>query len=55
MLQVCEHGCACLSVLALRKPNNCQVIMENGGALAAVQAMKMHTDVVNVQVIRGHQ
>ncbi|KAM6920069.1 armadillo repeat-containing protein 6 [Lycodopsis pacificus] len=46
---VCEHGCACLSVLALRKPNNCKVIMENGGALAAVQAMKMHTDSVNVQ------
>ncbi|XP_028283488.1 armadillo repeat-containing protein 6 isoform X2 [Parambassis ranga] len=46
---VCEQGCACLSVLALRKPNNCKVIMENGGALAAVQAMKTHTDVVNVQ------
>lgn len=24
--------------------------MENGGALAALQAMKTHTDVVNVQV-----
>nr|XP_040026277.1 armadillo repeat-containing protein 6 [Gasterosteus aculeatus aculeatus] len=46
---VCEHGCACLSVLALRKPENCKVIMENGGALAAVQAMKTHTDSVNVQ------
>ncbi|XP_029930183.1 armadillo repeat-containing protein 6 [Myripristis murdjan] len=46
---VCEQGCACLCVLALRKPNNCKVIMENGGALAAVQAMKTHTDVVNVQ------
>uniref|UniRef100_A0A3P8SWL6 Armadillo repeat containing 6 n=1 Tax=Amphiprion percula TaxID=161767 RepID=A0A3P8SWL6_AMPPE len=46
---VCEQGCACLSVLALRKPNNCKVIMENGGALAAVQAMKAHPDVVNVQ------
>ncbi|XP_074544562.1 armadillo repeat-containing protein 6 [Halichoeres trimaculatus] len=46
---VCEQGCACLSVLALRKPNNCKVIMENGGALAAVQAMKAHTDSVNVQ------
>ncbi|XP_070701487.1 armadillo repeat-containing protein 6 [Pempheris klunzingeri] len=46
---VCEQGCACLSVLALRKPNNCKVIMENGGALAAVQAMKAHTDAVNVQ------
>ncbi|XP_034558962.1 armadillo repeat-containing protein 6 isoform X2 [Notolabrus celidotus] len=46
---VCEQGCACLSVLALRKPNNCKVIMENGGALAAVQAMKTHADVVNVQ------
>ncbi|KAM6990429.1 armadillo repeat-containing protein 6 [Tautogolabrus adspersus] len=46
---VCEQGCACLSVLALRKPDNCQVIMENGGALAAVQAMKTHTDSVTVQ------
>nr|XP_020471771.1 armadillo repeat-containing protein 6 [Monopterus albus]XP_020471772.1 armadillo repeat-containing protein 6 [Monopterus albus]XP_020471773.1 armadillo repeat-containing protein 6 [Monopterus albus]XP_020471774.1 armadillo repeat-containing protein 6 [Monopterus albus]XP_020471775.1 armadillo repeat-containing protein 6 [Monopterus albus] len=46
---VCEQGCACLSVLALRKPNNCKVIMENEGALAAVQAMKTHADVVNVQ------
>lgn len=46
---VCEQGCACLSVLALRKPNNCKVIMENGGALAAVQAMKAHPHVVNVQ------
>ncbi|XP_074507156.1 armadillo repeat-containing protein 6 [Sebastes fasciatus] len=46
---VCEQGCACLSVLALRKPNNCKVIMENGGALAAVQAMKTHPDVLNVQ------
>lgn len=46
---VCEQGCACLSVLALRKPDNCKVIMENGGALAAVQAMKIHKDAVNVQ------
>ncbi|XP_077369859.1 armadillo repeat-containing protein 6 [Festucalex cinctus] len=46
---VCEQGCACLSVLALRKPNNCKVIMEEGGALAAVQAMKSHPGVVNVQ------
>ncbi|XP_073347695.1 armadillo repeat-containing protein 6 [Pagrus major] len=46
---VCEQGCACLSVLALRKPNNCKVIMENGGALAAIQSMKAHTDAVNVQ------
>ncbi|XP_017277630.1 armadillo repeat-containing protein 6 [Kryptolebias marmoratus] len=46
---VCEQGCACLSVLALRKPNNCKVIMENGGALAAVQAMKAHSDAINVQ------
>lgn len=46
---VCEQACACLSVLALRKPNNCTVIMENGGALAALQTMKTHADVVNVQ------
>ncbi|CAB1456701.1 unnamed protein product [Pleuronectes platessa] len=46
---VCESSCACLSVLALRKPENCQAIMENGGALAAVEAMKAHTKSVNVQ------
>lgn len=46
---VCEQGCACLSVLALRKPNNCKVIMENSGALAAVQSMKAHADAANVQ------
>ncbi|XP_051943188.1 armadillo repeat-containing protein 6 isoform X1 [Hippocampus zosterae] len=46
---VCEQGCACLSVLALRKPNNCKVIMEEGGALAAVQAMRSHPSVVQVQ------
>ncbi|KAM9719109.1 armadillo repeat-containing protein 6 [Menidia menidia] len=46
---VCDQGCACLSVLALRKPNNCKVIMENGGAMAAVQAMKAHSNVVSVQ------
>lgn len=48
--QVCEQGCAALCVLALRKPNNCKVIMENGGALAALQAMKTHPAEVNVQV-----
>uniref|UniRef100_A0AAV2JQI2 Armadillo repeat-containing protein 6 n=1 Tax=Knipowitschia caucasica TaxID=637954 RepID=A0AAV2JQI2_KNICA len=46
---VCEQGCACLSVLALRKPNNCKVIMEEGGTMAAVQAMKTHPNAVNVQ------
>ncbi|XP_077580613.1 armadillo repeat-containing protein 6 isoform X1 [Stigmatopora nigra] len=46
---VCEQGCACLGVLALRKPINCQVIMEEGGVLAAVQSMKVHPDVLNVQ------
>ncbi|XP_042575041.1 armadillo repeat-containing protein 6 isoform X2 [Cyprinus carpio] len=47
--QVCEQGCAALCVLALRKPNNCKVIMECGGALAALQAMKTHPADVNVQ------
>lgn len=48
--QVCEQGCAALCVLGLRKPNNCKVIMESGGALAALQAMKTHPAEVNVQV-----
>ncbi|XP_056149408.1 armadillo repeat-containing protein 6 [Lampris incognitus] len=46
---VCEQGCACLCVLALRKPNNCKVIMETGGALAAMQAMKAHPNDFNLQ------
>ncbi|KAL0966444.1 hypothetical protein UPYG_G00295380 [Umbra pygmaea] len=47
--QVCEQGCAALSVIALRKPNNCQVIMEEGGALVALLAMKTHPNELNVQ------
>lgn len=37
-------------MLALRKPENCSVIMEGGGALAALQAMKAHPREVAVQV-----
>lgn len=50
VLQICEQGCAALCVLALRKPENCSVIMEGGGALAALQAMKAHPREVAVQV-----
>lgn len=52
-LQVCEQSCAALCMLALRKPENCRVIMEGGGALAALQAMKMHPREVTVQVLMG--
>lgn len=37
-------------MLALRKPENCSIIMEGGGALAALQAMKAHPREVAVQV-----
>ncbi|XP_010009648.1 PREDICTED: armadillo repeat-containing protein 6 isoform X1 [Nestor notabilis] len=47
--QICEQGCAALCMLALRKPENCSVIMEGGGALAALQAMKAHPREVAVQ------
>ncbi|NWH96412.1 ARMC6 protein, partial [Aegithalos caudatus] len=47
--QVCEQACAALCMLALRKPHNCSVIMESGGALAALQAMKAHPQEVAVQ------
>ncbi|XP_010119272.1 PREDICTED: armadillo repeat-containing protein 6 isoform X1 [Chlamydotis macqueenii] len=47
--QICEQGCAALCMLALRKPENCNVIMEGGGALAALQAMKAHPREVAVQ------
>lgn len=51
VLQICEQGCAALCMLALRKPENCSVIMEGGGALAALQAMKTHPREVAVQVV----
>ncbi|KAJ8270083.1 hypothetical protein GJAV_G00110130 [Gymnothorax javanicus] len=47
--QVCEQGCAAMCVSALRKPKNCAVIMESGGAVAALQAMKTHPREVGVQ------
>ncbi|NXG73020.1 ARMC6 protein, partial [Baryphthengus martii] len=47
--QICEQGCAALCMLALRKPENCHVIMEGGGALAALQAMKAHPREAAVQ------
>ncbi|NXO29211.1 ARMC6 protein, partial [Cisticola juncidis] len=40
--QICEQGCAALCMLALRKPEHCSVIVEGGGALAALQAMRAH-------------
>ncbi|KAH0625767.1 hypothetical protein JD844_033998 [Phrynosoma platyrhinos] len=43
------QSCAALCMLALRKPENCRVIMEGGGALAALQAMKTHPREVSVQ------
>lgn len=47
--QVCERSCAALSVLALRRPEHCRIIMECGGVQAAVQAMKAHPQEVSVQ------
>lgn len=50
LLQICEMGCAALGMFALRKPENCRVIMEDGGAMMALQAMKSHPAELNVQV-----
>ncbi|XP_063770612.1 armadillo repeat-containing protein 6 [Pseudophryne corroboree] len=47
--QICDQGCSALAMLALRKPENCKVIMEGGGALAALQAMKAHPKDSSVQ------
>ncbi|XP_072012317.1 armadillo repeat-containing protein 6 [Engystomops pustulosus] len=47
--QICDQGCAALAMLALRKPENCKVIMEGGGALGALQAMKAHPKDASVQ------
>ena len=54
-LQVCEQSCAALCVLALRKPANSRVIMEGGGAQAALQAMKAHPQEAGVQVGMGNR
>lgn len=51
--QVCEQSCAALCVLALRKPENSQVIVEGGGALAALEAMRAHQQEAGVQVGLG--
>lgn len=48
--QVCEQSCAALCVLALRKPENSRIIVEGGGALAALEAMKAHPQEAGVQV-----
>ncbi|XP_036090270.1 armadillo repeat-containing protein 6 isoform X2 [Rousettus aegyptiacus] len=47
--QVCEQSCAALCVLALRKPENSRVIVEGGGAQAALEAMKAHPQEAGVQ------
>uniref|UniRef100_A0A8C5WGW0 Armadillo repeat containing 6 n=1 Tax=Leptobrachium leishanense TaxID=445787 RepID=A0A8C5WGW0_9ANUR len=47
--QVCDQGCSALAMLALRKPENCKVIMEGGGVLVALQAMKAHPQSSTVQ------
>ena len=47
---MCEQSCAALCVLALRKPENSRIIVEGGGALAALQAMKAHPQEAGVQV-----
>ncbi|XP_024849956.1 armadillo repeat-containing protein 6 isoform X2 [Bos taurus] len=53
--QVCEQSCAALCVLALRKPANSRVIMEGGGAQAALQAMKAHPQEAGVQALASTQ
>lgn len=47
---MCEQSCAALCVLALRKPENSRVIVEGGGAQAALEAMKAHPQEAGVQV-----
>ncbi|CAH2293421.1 armadillo repeat-containing 6 [Pelobates cultripes] len=47
--QICDQGCSALAMLALRKPENCRVIMEGGGVLVALQAMKIHPQSSSVQ------
>ncbi|PNI50346.1 ARMC6 isoform 6, partial [Pan troglodytes] len=51
--QVCEQSCAALCFLALRKPDNSRIIVEGGGAVAALQAMKAHPQKAGVQVGRA--
>uniref|UniRef100_A0A2K6SPE8 Armadillo repeat containing 6 n=1 Tax=Saimiri boliviensis boliviensis TaxID=39432 RepID=A0A2K6SPE8_SAIBB len=47
--QVCEQSCTAQSILALRKPNNSRIIVEGGGVVAALQAMKAHPQEAGMQ------
>ena len=44
-----EHGCATLAAMALRKPANAQRIVEEGGPMEVLTAMRRHPSVVPVQ------
>ena len=44
-----EHGCATLAAMALRKPANAKFIVEQGGPMAVLTAMRRHPNVVPVQ------
>lgn len=42
-------GCSCIAALALRCPDNAQILVDNGAADALVDALKIHKDNTNVQ------
>ncbi|XP_034245394.1 armadillo repeat-containing protein 6 homolog [Thrips palmi] len=46
---VSSAGCSCIAALALRSPDNAQVLVDNGAADALVDALKIHSKNGNVQ------
>lgn len=47
---VCEEGCGAVSMLALRCPSHAKQLEEAGAGSAILQVMKMHPNVVQIQV-----
>lgn len=46
---VSSAGCSCIAALALRSPDNAQVLVDNGAADALVDALKIHVKNGNLQ------
>jgi len=44
-----EHGCGTIAAMALRRPENVEIIIGKGGAVSVATAMKQHPKVVPLQ------
>lgn len=47
---VSSAGCSCIAALALRSPDNAQVLVDNGAADTIVDALKIHDKNGKLQV-----